>query len=225
MAVSTASTITGTAGNDVLVGTSGADTFMGLEGADRLTGLSGNDSLDGGSGIDTAVYASLRANYEFAKTDAGHTVTALSGSEGADTLLSVERLRFSDAKIAIDLDGNAGSVARIIGVVFGAGAITNKDYVRVGLSYLDGGTSYEALMQMAIEFSLGGPGNPGAIVDLLYGNVIGGAPPEGARAEYVGMLESGGYTAGSLGVLAAATSFNEANINLTGLVQTGLEYN
>ena len=225
MAVSTASTITGTAANDVLVGTSGADTIAGLDGADRLTGLSGNDSLDGGGGIDTAVYASLRANYEAAKTDAGNTVTALSGSEGTDTLVNVERLRFSDAKIAIDLDGNAGNVARIIGAVFGAGAITNKDYVRIGLSYLDGGTSYEALMQMAIEFSLGWPGNPGVIVDLLYGNVIGGAPPEGARAEYMGMLESGAYTAGSLGVLAAATSFNEANINLTGLGQTGLEYN
>ena len=225
MTVSTASTITGTAGNDVLVGASGADAFFGLDGADRMTGLSGNDSLDGGSGIDTAVYASLRANYQVAKTEAGHTVTALSGSEGADTLVNVERLRFSDAKVALDLDGNAGNVARIIGAVFGADAIANQDYVRIGLSYLDGGTGYEALMQLAIDAALGGVSDPGAIVDLLYVNVIGNAPPEGARSEYMGMLESGAYTAGSLGVLAAATSFNEANINLTGLAQTGLEYN
>ena len=225
MAVSTAQAISGTAGNDVLVGTSSADTISGLDGADRLTGLSGNDSLDGGDGLDTAVYASLHANYQVAKTDAGNTVTALSGSEGADTLVNVERLRFSDAKVAIDLDGSAGNVARIIGVVFGAGAIANQDYVRIGLSYLDGGTSYQALMQLAIDAALGGVSDPGVIVDLLYGNVIGGAPPEGARAEYMGMLESGAYTAGSLGVLAAATSFNEANINLTGLGQTGLEYN
>lgn len=215
----------GTAGNDILVGTSGADSMLGLEGNDRLTGLSGNDSLDGGSGIDTAVYASLRANYEVAKTDAGFTVTGLSGSEGVDTLLGVERLRFSDAKLAIDLDGNAGHVARILGAVFGAPSVTNLDYVRIGLSYLDGGTSYEALMQLAIEYALGSGYSSSDVVNLLWGNVIGGVPAADVLANYKGMLDSHAQTAGSLGVLAANTSFNETNIDLAGLALTGIEYN
>jgi hypothetical protein len=37
------------------------------------------------------------------------------------------------------------------------------------------------------------------------------------------MLASG-TKAGDLAVLAADTSFNTANINLTGLAQTGIEY-
>jgi uncharacterized repeat protein (TIGR02543 family) len=45
-------TVTGTAGNDVLVGTSGADVICGLGGNDKLKGLGGDDVLLGGAGND-----------------------------------------------------------------------------------------------------------------------------------------------------------------------------
>ena len=84
--------------------------------------------------------------------------------------------------------------------------------------------SYEALMQLALNYTLGGTSNHTAVVNLLWANVIGGTPPSGDLATYVSMLDHG-TTAGALGVMAAGTSFNEHNINLTGLSQAGMEYN
>jgi hypothetical protein len=85
--------------------------------------------------------------------------------------------------------------------------------------------SYEALMQGAIDLALGGGNTHTAVVNLLWGNVIGGVPADDVLANYVGMLDSGAHTAGSLGVLAANTDFNANNINLAGLAETGIEYN
>jgi hypothetical protein len=45
-------TLTGTAGNDVIVGSAGVDTISGAAGNDVVCALGGNDKLYGGSGID-----------------------------------------------------------------------------------------------------------------------------------------------------------------------------
>jgi len=47
------------------------------------------------------------------KTSAGYTVTDTAGADGTDTLINVERLQFSDAKVAIDTSGNAGQAYRL----------------------------------------------------------------------------------------------------------------
>lgn len=219
----TVSTITGTPNADTLLGTSGADTVLGLDGNDSITGGGGNDTLSGAAGIDTAFYAGAHSVYSVARTDGGFTVSG--AAEGADTLTSIERLHFSDARIALDLDGNAGNVARIIGAVFGAASLSIREYVGIGLGYLDGGMSYQDLMQLAIGYKLGASSaNSTAVVNLLYGNVIGGATPADLLAQYAGMLDNHSQTNGSLGVLAASLPTNEANINLTGLTQTGIEF-
>ena len=199
--------------------TAGPNTITGTPGPDLLAGTSASDTIVGLAGIDRVSYAGAHSAYGLTKTATGFTVTG----EGTDTLTGVERLQFSDTKIALDLDGNAGNVARILGAVFGSASVANKEYVGIGLSYLDGGMSYQALMQFAIDFRLGGV-SAGAVVNLLWGNVIGGTPSPAEQATYMGMLEGGSYTAGALGVLAAGTAFNEANIGLTGLMQTGIEY-
>ena len=128
-AASVPSTTTGTAAADVLVGTALGDT---------LTGLGGNDNLDGGAGVDTAVYTSARSNYTVTRTATGFTVLDKTGAEGTDTLVNMERLKFSDTKVALDIGGNAGSTAKILGAVFGRASLTNKDYVGIGLGLLDG---------------------------------------------------------------------------------------
>jgi len=42
--------------------------------------------------------------------------------------------------------------------------------------------------------------------------------------QWSGVINSGQYTQASLAAMAAQTSLNTTNINLTGLAQTGLEY-
>ena len=218
-----ASTIVGTPGNDQLAGGVLNDTILGLGGNDTATGGYGNDTIDGGAGIDTAAYVGQLASYNLAKTASGFTVSdrGTGGGEGVDTLVNVERLHFANTNVAIDLNGNAGNVVRILGAVFGPTFVTDKTFVSIGLSYADGGMSYEALMQLAIGYKLHGVGDHAAIVNLLWGNVIGGAPPASNLATYVGMLDNG-MSAGALGVLAA--QFNDTHIGFTGLAQTGVEY-
>ena len=62
------------------------------------------------------------------------------------------------------------------------------------------------------------------MVDLLYTNVIGQAPDVATRKTYTTLLDNQTYSVASLGVLAADTEINKANVNLVGLAQTGLAF-
>jgi len=138
---------------------------------------------------------------------------------------SVERLKFSDKSLALDIEGNAGTTAKILGAVFGKTAVANKAYAGIGLHYLDNlGYGYEQLMGLAINAALGPTPTNGQVVDLLYKNVVGVLPDAATKAMFVGMLDRKEQTIGSLGVLAAETDLNKANIDLVGLAKTGLEY-
>lgn len=205
-------------------GTAAADTLTGGTGADTLTGLGGNDSLDGGAGVDTAVYSNARAGYTVTRTATGFTVTNTTGTEGTDTLANVERLKFSDTKLALDTSGNAGTTAKVLGAIFGRAAVANKEYVGIGLSLLDGGTSYESLVQLALASKLGAGATNTAVVNLLYTNLTGAAPGSSELALYKGMLDSGTLTQVNLGVIASEHALNTAGINLVGLAATGIEY-
>jgi hypothetical protein len=103
--------ITGDGGNNNLVGTSGPDTILGLGGNDTLSGLgandtldggTGNDFIDGGAGDDSAVFTGSLANYALA--DLGVRIT-IAGTDGSDTLVGVEHLRFADGTIHLN-DGS-----------------------------------------------------------------------------------------------------------------------
>lgn len=186
------------------VGGSGDDHLIGNAANNRLEGAAGNDRIEGGEGIDTAVYRQSR------------------GIDG-DVLTGIERLEFVDRSVALDLDGNAGTVAKILGAVFGPAAVGNQAYAGIGLGLADGGMGELQLMQLALDVARPGAG-PAAIVDLLYGNLFGHAPAAAEAQPYVEMLQSGAATAASLGLMASGTSYNLDNIGFAGLVQSGLAY-
>ncbi|MBK6471222.1 MAG: M10 family metallopeptidase [Betaproteobacteria bacterium] len=204
------------------IGGGGNDILLGNLADNRLQGGAGNDALDGALGIDLAIYSAARAGAAFSVTATGFTVT--SAADGTDALANVERLRFADTSVALDLPGNAGMVAKILGSVFGRDAVSNEEYAGIGLYYIDGGMSYESLMQLAIDARLGAGASHHAVVDLLYTNVVGVPPGDVDRGYFVGLLDSGVYTVAGLGVMAADIDLNVANINLVGLAQQGLEY-
>lgn len=214
--------IHGANGNNTITLSTGNEEAFGYAGNDTIFGGAGNDMIDGGAGIDTAVYAETRANSQVTKTATGFTVT--SSADGTDTLTGIERLSFSDVKVAYDISDNAGTVANILGAVFGAPSINNQGYVGIGLSLLDGGMSYTDLMQLALNARLGVGASHVDIVNLLYTNVVGSAPPAGDQAYYVGLLDSHQLSEAALGVLAADTTLNQANIGLVGLANTGIAF-
>lgn len=214
--------VTGNTDVNVISGAGGNDRLAGLAGNDQLTGLVGNDVLDGGAGIDTAVYTTTRSNYAIVKTSTGFTVSG--GTDGVDSISNVERLRFSDRHLALDLEGNAGITAKILGAVFGASSVSNQAYVGIGLSYLDAGMSYSELMLLALNARLGAGFSHAAEVNLLYQNLVGVLPATNDLDYYVGMLASGQHSQASLAVMAADLDLNTSNIDLIGLQQSGIEF-
>lgn len=196
----------------------------GTSGADVFTSTAGNDSIDGQAGIDTLRLLGNRASYTLTRTDSGYAVTDLRGADGSDLLTNVERLRFADQGVALDIDsmgGHAGQVARILGAVFGPSELTHSSYVGIGLSLLDGGMSYQDLCSLAMAQT--GRTSPADVVGLLWSNVMHTALPDDQRTLYVGMLGSG-MSVGALTALAADSEPNAINIHLVGLAQTGLTF-
>lgn len=197
--------------------------FVGTAANDTFTVPVGVSTADGQGGIDKLVFAQPRGAYTLKSTATGFVVNAGDGSITID-FSHIERLQFSDTKLALDLNGNAGLVAKVLGAVFGAGAVAQADYVGIGLQLADSGSSYAGLMQLALDARLGAGASHKAVVDLLWGNIVGGAPSAGDEAYYVSLLDSNALTPAALGVLAAETDFNLQRIDLVGLSQSGLPY-
>jgi Ca2+-binding RTX toxin-like protein len=211
-------------GNDVgnrLSGGAGNDRLEGRGGNDFLIGGPGDDTLNGGDGVDTAVYDAGRDGFSVGRGASGFTVSG--ADAGTDYMAGIERLWFSDRKVALDLDGNAGTAAKILGAVFGASSVQNGTAVGICLSLLDGGWSYRDLTQLAIDVRLGADATNAEVVDLLFSN-IGLAPSAAQREIYVDLLDQGVASQAALGQCAADTSLNQSQIDLVGLAATGLEY-
>jgi serralysin len=220
----------GSAFDDVLIGNAAANRLDGGAGNDRLVGGAGNDiliggpgtnTLEGGDGLDTAVFAGSRASYTISQNGQGLIVA---GANSTDTVSGVERLEFSDVRVALDLSGNAGTAAKILGAVFGAASLHNAGYVGVVLNLLDGGMSEQAMVQAALDFRLGPNAGNDTVVNLLYTNLIGVAPTAAQQDTFVSLLDQGVLSQASFGQIVAETELNAVRIDLVGLSNTGIEY-
>jgi hypothetical protein len=115
---STGSTVTGTAGDKVLLGTAG------------------NDSLDGGLGQDTAIYSGFRSDYVVLTASTGKTlvVDSVAGRDGKDSLQNVENIRFGTEALTLaaalvepaDADNSAFQVYRFYNTETGSHFFTTS---------------------------------------------------------------------------------------------------
>jgi Ca2+-binding RTX toxin-like protein len=213
--------IDGGTGNDLIYGGKGNDNINGGPNNDQITGGDGNDVINGGTGIDTAIFTGTYKNYKVSVGSASVVVSGDPSTDGTDNLTNIERLKFFDKSIAIDLSGNAGITVKVIGAVLGKSEVQSIKYVGLGLSFLDKGMSYSDLGALALS-AVGATTND-AVVSTLWKNVIGTDATAEIKAPYIKMLTDG-MKVGDLVVLAADTSFNTTNINLVGLAPTGIEY-
>jgi methionine-rich copper-binding protein CopC len=206
-----AQTLTGTASADTLTAGTGADTITALGGNDLLTGGAGNDALDGGTGLDTAVYSTRHAAYTLAHSGNGYS---LSGPDGTDSLLNIERLQFLDAHLALDTDGTAGQIYRLYKAAFAR----TPDLSGLGgwIAAMDsGGTS---LTQVASSFIAsaefqnlyGASPSNAQFVTALYLNVFGRAPDSGGFDYWVNQLASGLQTRAQALAFFSETGENKA---------------
>lgn len=213
-----------------LVGASRADQLRGGGGPDVLVGGPGNDLLDGGAGVDVARFAGLRSGYLVQRGEGAWTVQSRAATPETDTLVGIERIVF-DAEpraLALDLDGHAGTVARLIGALFGRDWLQRADIVGIGLALLDQGMTPLELARAAAASALfiaeAGSGSNRDFVAQVYANVFGVAPSAADLQTYTTLLDRGVYSQASLALLAADSAPNLASIGLTGLAESGLEY-
>jgi serralysin len=208
-----------------VIGSPYDDVIIGNAANNFVTFTGGNDIVDGDAGLDSVRFWSNANSMRVFKDSAtGYwNAEALNNEGGSLELRQVERLVFTDSAWALDTSGveNAGITAKILGAVFGKAALNNKQYVGIGLSFLDAGWTYDNLAGLALNAA--GATDNDQIVSLLWKNVIGTTASAADKAPYIGMLENG-MPPGALAHLAADTSFNTVNINLVGLMQTGIEY-
>jgi len=192
----------------------------------NFTNRPGSELFMGSWGRDSVTYEGLRQSYQVNLDASGADVRDKAGSDGTDRLVGIERIHFDDVSLALDQQGNAGAVRKILGAVFGPDAIDNKSYAGIGLHYLDKlGFNEQQLMALALNVRLGAQvNNPAEVVRVLYTNVVGQAPSPDALGSFVGLIESGQHTALSLAMLASQTDLNLARVGLLGNVTVPLEY-
>ena len=96
------------------IGSAFDDVLIGNDLDNRLTGGLGNDWIEGGKGVDTAVFAGNLADYILSYNFGKNFVEARDGVSGFDTLISIERLEFSDFSVALDVSGNPGTPTKSV---------------------------------------------------------------------------------------------------------------
>ena len=222
--------VLGTDQADNLIGSSTNDVILGMAGNDLMSGFSGNDKLDGNAGTDTAIYESNSQSYDISNDTASNLIH-ISGPEGSDTLFNTERIAFLDKALAFDLSQNqsAGNTVRIIGAAFDSSFIS-PDIVTLGLQLFDNGKTMleisELIINSSVFQSMVGSTSNEDFVNFVYENVVGNEPSTTEMTSLTGLLLGNGGTLSKSEflTLAANSELNESNINLVGLIQSGVEF-
>ena len=194
---------------------------------DTIKGQPGTDFFDGGLGIDTVVYNGPQERYNITKSGNRYVVSEPTGSDDTDYLSNIERIQFSNGKVALDLGGNAGQAARLIGALLGPSFIKDKALAGVVIGLIDQDYSIESIANLGLNTSfylaLAGSTKHEDFVNHVFRNVVGRPPEAIEQKTYVDMLNAGTSQA-ALAVMAAGTEFTASQIGLTGLTSHGWDF-
>ena len=209
-------------------------TFTGTSANDSFTSGTGNDTIDGGAGVDSVLYSGTRASYIISKSASGFTVSDTTGHDGTDTLQNVERLKFSDIGIALDVSAtqSGGETQLLLGTVLGMDLLSlKKPLIGVVIDLFDQGYTLQVLsgaaMRLPIWDGLTGQAIPTntQIASYLLTTVNKAAPDAATLAAAVTALDTEtGAAQGNFLWHLAESSANQTQVGLVGLATTGLEF-
>ncbi|SDM30239.1 hypothetical protein SAMN05428957_10493 [Oryzisolibacter propanilivorax] len=178
--------------------------------------------VDGLDGTDTLRVAQDRGDFELHHSASGeYQLTRL--SDGAVLgLRNIERLQFQDGtRLALDLDGAAGTTAKLIGALVGTQGLADTALVGAVLGVVDQPFTPAQLANLAL-LALGNP-DAHATGLLVWHNVIG-TPITPEMLHELNAYVAAGGTARDLVLLAADYQQNLDNVDLVGLADTGLAF-
>lgn len=119
-------------GNDALNGGAGVDRLEGGSGNDGLNGMTGDDLIIGGGGLDRAFVLGNRTANSVARDGNSNFNFTANSNHGTDDLRGVERIHYSDGRIALDIhggreedNGRAGYIYRLYETVLDRGPDIN----------------------------------------------------------------------------------------------------
>ena len=203
-------------------GSAFADVLKGNSLNNRMQGGIGDDLIFGADGIDTAVFTGSRNTYSIRRDGQNLVVSGHSGSDGVDTLVGIERLEFSDLRLAFDTEGPAGKVAKLLGALFGKALINDPQAMGIGLTLADQGLSEQELASAAIAAR--GITNPTSAVRLMWENIFGVPPTTAQEEPFLSAIISGKLGLVDLVLLAANSQQNQEQIQIVGLSETGIAF-
>jgi hypothetical protein len=185
-----------------------------------------DDRVMGGSGIDHLVVDAIRANYTLKSTGTDTwTLTDSTRKTGVDQLEYVDRIELSDGGYSLDLQINqsGGQTAELLHILMGAGGLNNPHLVAIGLALFDQRLTLVQVSQLALDAQLV-PTAAAVLVPILWRNAVGAEIDAANLNTFVTQLESGRMTPAALIAMAAEHPLHLAQLQLTGIYQTGLSF-
>jgi hypothetical protein len=226
---------------EVLIGTSHDDVLTGNAQNNMFTPGKGNDWIDGGAGVDTVFMDGKRSDYGLDLFGSTVVLSSAMSNTGLKTIINIERIIFSDVKIAWDVGINqvAGKTALLLGAVLpGKLALDSGKQALLGsvIGLFDLGYSMPALsgalLRLDIWSILTGQSIPAAgrtvaqdsvIVNYLMSNVNGIAPDASTLKANADVMHNEASQGTWLAQLALSNA-GQNHIGLVGLAATGLNY-
>jgi Ca2+-binding RTX toxin-like protein len=215
-------------------GLGGNDSLTGGAGNDLFEGGAGNDTIFGGAGTDKAIFSGNYGDYTVVmpgSAGADFTVTHKSdGSDGIDTLNSIEELVFADkvvkvlignetaqvTSILLDTDGDKKFDQTIWTGTDNADTITGTSNMT---NNIDGGSGNDTLTGSNLADTL----TPGAGNDVIDGQGNEGVDASGMQA--MDIVQFSGNKASSSGYTGYEIhTVQKSSFTLTGVVEAGDSY-
>ena len=187
-----------------------------------------NNAIDGGAGIDTAIYSGAASQYQTTTGTQATVVDKTTNRDGTDTLTNVERLKFADTNVALDIGPyqNAGAIYMLYKATFNRAP--DNSGMGYWLSQVDSGKNLVTNIAQSFlstpEFIAKYGTNPSnaTYIDKLYQNVLGRSGDAGGVAYWNQQLDSGAVSKAA--ALVSFATLPEGASNVASLIANGIPY-
>ena len=193
--------------------------------ADTIQQNRADNVIDGGAGMDKVVYSKGASSYTVTAQTGGFRIVDKTGADGTDTVTNVERLRFSDSVIALDIEGVAGQAYRVYQAAFAR----TPDLGGLGwwINAMDNGSTLASVAQGFVnsqEFKDVYGANPtnAQLVAKFYENVLR-RPGEQAGIDFWTSVLDGGHATVADVLMGFSEGF-ENKAALVGVTANGIAY-